>query len=444
MHYFKLGFLAGIAAMLVIGITGSAFAFHDGGVARCDGCHTMHNTYEGLKMTTGGTVLQGNVYLLKGVDPSSTCLNCHGAGTLLSSYEVDTNAAGYNGTTLPVQRTPGGDFAWLKVSYNSAAGVFGATTNEALNRQGHHIVANDFGFLANTDNAGIAPGSDLNYQDVDLSCVSCHNPHSRLTLDGSSLPISGSGSYGGTPAAGTAFGVYRLLGGIGYTVPSAAGSTTPAFSYSVPPVAAAPFVYNQSEAVNQVRVAYGRNMSEWCANCHDLLINLNPDATVTHRHVASNSALLITPTPNGEVPATIYNAYINSSDMTGGVQTTSYLSLVPYELGTTDNATLLSYQGNGGVTDGANVLAGPILGTENVMCLSCHRAHASGFDSSLRFDVQQTFITTTDSRWAYTDSATGVSTPDVSGYYQAAYYDRLATEFGPVQRVLCNKCHAQG
>jgi hypothetical protein len=443
MNYLKLVFLAGTAAMLVMGITGSALAFHDGGVAPCDGCHTMHNTYKGVKQTTGGTVLQGNVYLLKGVDPSSTCLNCHGAGTVLLSYAVDTNAAGFNGTTLPVQRTPGGDFAWLKVSYNSAAGTFGTTANEGLNRQGHHIVASDFAFLANTDNAGVAPGSDLNYQDVDLSCVSCHNPHSKLTLDGSTLPISGSGSYGGTPAAGTAFGVYRLLGGIGYTTPSSAGGTTPAFT-AVPPTAVAPAIYNQSEAVSQVRVAYGRDMSEWCANCHDLLINVSSDATVTHRHVASDSALLTTPTPGGEIPASIYNEYINSGNTTGGTQTTSYLSLVPYELGSTDDATLLTYQGNGGVSDGANVLAGPVLGTENVMCLSCHRAHASGFDSSLRFDVSQTFITTTDSTWAYTNSGTGSATLDASGYYQAAYYDRLATVFGPSQRVLCNKCHGQG
>ena len=47
MRLFKLSSLAGIAAILAMGFSGNALAFHDGGVANCDGCHTMHNSKGG-------------------------------------------------------------------------------------------------------------------------------------------------------------------------------------------------------------------------------------------------------------------------------------------------------------------------------------------------------------------------------------------------------------
>ncbi len=117
MRLFKLSSLA-IAAILAIGFSGNALAFHDGGVAQCDGCHTMHNSYNGLTMSdpNAAAVLVGNTYLLQGSDASSTCLNCHGKGATIGTYQVDTDAAGYTGTTVPQQMTPGGDFAWLKTS----------------------------------------------------------------------------------------------------------------------------------------------------------------------------------------------------------------------------------------------------------------------------------------------------------------------------------------
>ena len=114
MKYFKLSFLAGMASMLVMGFTGSALAFHDGGVGACDGCHTMHNSYKGLKVTVTGAVLVGNPFLLIGSDPSSTCLNCHGpADTTVSataganSFHIDTNAAGYTRHHPPGREDPG-------------------------------------------------------------------------------------------------------------------------------------------------------------------------------------------------------------------------------------------------------------------------------------------------------------------------------------------------
>src|SRR5512140_1120172 len=106
----------GVAA-LSLGLAANAYAFHDGGVAYCDGCHTMHNSSGNKAMAKKGasTQFQGLNFLLQGSDNSSTCLNCHAAAdTKPSSYHIMTYPAPAVSTgTAPVERTPGGDFAWL-------------------------------------------------------------------------------------------------------------------------------------------------------------------------------------------------------------------------------------------------------------------------------------------------------------------------------------------
>ena len=42
--------LIAVAAIATFGFAPKAMAFHDGGVAYCDGCHTMHNS--GVSSTT--------------------------------------------------------------------------------------------------------------------------------------------------------------------------------------------------------------------------------------------------------------------------------------------------------------------------------------------------------------------------------------------------------
>ena len=74
------------------------------------------------------------------------------------------------------------------------------------------------------------------------------------------------------------------------------------------------------------------------------------------------------------------------------------------------------------------------------MCLSCHRAHATGFDSMLRYDISSEFMTAADSAGvAKYDGAFA----DVNAWKTAAYNDKPATKWGVNQRVLCNKCHAK-
>lgn len=456
---FRLSMLFVAAALMIMGVAGTSYAFHEGGVAYCEGCHTMHESINNaaVKISGGKTafvptgVTQFNAYdryLLKGSDQSSTCLNCHrAADTAPSSYHIMSAASGgadFDAKTgIPTERTPGGDFAWLTIN--------GSTTNTTAGKhKGHNIVARDFGLTSSANYGATSPGGS--YPVDTFSCISCHDPHPAArqkdgileyrTIGLSSEPIEGAGSYHNSSTTETV-GVFRILGGNGYKPVSAgafAGFTAD------PPFAIVNSTYNRTEATFDTRVAYGSGMSEWCGNCHASILNNTPDTTTNHRHPSGNAAVL------GGIGA-LYDAYVKTGDMSGD-GSAAYTSLVPFEMGigrvAGNMAILQSYAvidgtKTGGVTDAVG--AG---GTPNVMCLSCHRAHASAFPYALRFGATNgEFITGADNAYVGYDSTDpeGSNSRINYGYNQAqmkaAYYDRPGTVFAPTQRVLCNKCHAK-
>jgi hypothetical protein len=456
----KLGLLFVAAALMIMGVTGTSYAFHEGGVAYCEGCHTMHESINDAVVApqTNPAAQFANYsnYLLKGSDQSSTCLNCHrAADTAPSGYHIMTGTVLDTKSGIPVEKTPGGDFAWLLINGS------GQTTT-AGKHKAHNIVAMDFSLTSSTNYGTGAPGGGATPYPVGaLHCNSCHDPHpaARYAADYSVAyrtpalsgnPITESGSYNnsGAATATEATGVYRFLGGVGYLPKSAVASGFTGFTAD-PPFAVAPSTYNQVESTQQVRVAYGSGMSEWCANCHGQLlnsgaINPTPGIDVTHIHPAGNNAKL---TLGGE--GALYNAYVKSGDMSGS-SATSFLSLVPFEMGLAKSAAnYATLQGTASNVNSAASLVGPDANA-NVMCLSCHRAHASGFPFMLRFNATNgQFITGLDNKWVGTDStdADGSSSRITLGYsqnqMQNAYYGRMASDFAPTQRVLCNKCHAK-
>jgi predicted CXXCH cytochrome family protein len=447
--------LSNVPGTFTGGIDG--LGFHAGGVAACDGCHVMHNANPGpgavggAKSTTG---LAGepawsnhtNAYLLQGSDQSSTCLICHGSSGAYSAATPwvvgDLTPAAAAGARW---RSPGGDFGWTRVDYGVSVGQ----------SHGHNVFAGDWNW--DLDNrftvapGGTWPSSGANRNTEKFACSSCHDPHGRFRMQTTATtvlgavqivhpqynpgasgtkPIVGSGSYGDLPAdQNTAVGVYRLLAGKNYETASKPGFP---FTYD-PPVAVAPKDYNKSEAGGEVRVNYATGMSEWCKNCHT---EIHSEANYSSgwsglRHPASSTAAL--------KPAqyTVYNTYLSSANYAAG--TDRYTSLVPFERGTGVTFAQL-------VTGTASASAIPADGA-NVMCLSCHRAHASAFDSMIRWDQNATFLTGSGA------IAEGVVTRGAAAL-TAGYYDRgvatgaaLAaangTALGPYQRSLCNKCHGK-
>ena len=380
--------IAVLAGVLTLGLAGTAFALHDGGVAHCDACHSMHQSADN---PISGTP---NNQLLKGSDPSSTCLNCHAGGGSYHIFSTDASSL-----------SPGGDFFWLTKSYTNV--VRGTPQTSLPDNMGHNVIAGDYGLLVDGTNA-VSPGGA--YPSSDLHCTSCHDPHGRVNggTENGQLPISVSGSYGGVPVAGTIAGNYRLLADDQYTTSGDWGAA--AITAAAPiAVAGVGFAFGETDTNHP---AYGTGMSEWCASCHGLYVN------DSHRHPSGSTEFL-----NGQ--ATNYNSYVKTGDFTGQ-QSTAFTALVQFERQETDKSLLAA-----DVTS----TAGPDA-TDTVICLTCHRAHASAFNNITRWDTEHELL--------------AESTPNAANLVSmgalpnSAYYGRvITTEFGDFQRSLCNKCHVK-
>lgn len=408
-----------------------ASAFHSGGVGECDGCHTMHNSQGG---EPGPQVGQ---FLLKGSDAGSTCLACHQVSGDIgpTTYHISTPDGEIPYGAAPKQLSPGGDFAWLKKTYtwyNDLSSPLQSSTGE---RHGHNIVAQDYGYQSDFTNA-TAPGGT--YPSNSLSCISCHDPHGsyRRNSDGtiarSGRPIRDSGSYATSPDPDgqTSVGSYRLLGGAGYAPRGIAGGL--AFAYA-PPAAVAPTDYNRSETSTYTRVAYGSGMSDWCRNCHTTSIH---NGTYGFAHPADGSASGSSSGALGSEIINYYDSYIKSGDLTGSAAT-SFLSLVPFEAGTSNYNTL-----KGIVNNTPSKGPDPADGTPVVMCLTCHRAHASGWDRATRWNESSTQITYNGnySQQSMTYQPYGQGRTEAEALQ--AYYQIPPSRFAPNQELLCHKCHA--
>jgi len=355
---------------------GSALAgetFHNGGIGRCEGCHGRSHSTENDQAPSP--------YMLKGADSSSTCLTCHEAspvGWQQGNHQVASSDRMIPSGVAPAQLTPGGDFGWLKKNYRWTVADARGEQSSKGESHGHNIIAAGFGFSADSRHP-LAPGG--NYPSQSLSCSSCHDPHGDYKRYAGAIVLErgvaagGSGSYSSSPlpSATKAVGTYRLLAGKGYIQKSTAGTPF----VSDPPSAVSPVNYNRAETASDTRVAYGAGMSEWCQNCHPQIHGIVGGGSIGHP--VGKSARF-----TGEIIAN-YNSYIASGNLNGS-PSSSYSSLVPFEMGTDDYASLKAVANS----DGSNRKGAD--GESRVMCLSCHRAHASGWDSATRWNMQSEFI----------------------------------------------------
>ncbi len=260
-----------LALGLVFVASGSSFAFHDGGVAHCNGCHTMHNSQDGALVDPDSP--NGNPWLLNDATPSDVCLGCHATG--LGSVFA-------NDPLNPAPLKGGGNFIFL-LEDNLNDGHGGATNPISGDAAGHNIVAPGYG-LAGDATLTAAPGGT--YPAGSLGCSSCHDPHGNAE--------------------------FRLLYGIG---PIQDGLYT--FSAAAPQAEGLALFFG-AEA-NDNHTAYQGGMSAWCGNCHG--------------DFHANGTKLIHPSgvAMGATVANAYNLYNGTVDLTGGTQATAYLAAVPFE-----------------------------------------------------------------------------------------------------------------
>lgn len=359
--------LALLMAVAVVAFwASSAAAFHDGGVAQCAGCHTMHNSEKNATIITGGTPGQGvNAYLLKTAKPTDTCLICHARPGSENGYGVFGT-----GVLTPKPQRGGGDYVFL-LEDNINEGHNGATNPILGYQAGHNIISDTKGILADPVNTS-APGGT--YPAASMACSSCHDPH-------------------GTDAFRLLYGANRLVrgnDGVTYT-----------FAYEAPEAVGVALSGAGESQTNHT--AYLSGMSAWCGNCHgDFHAS---DANLIH--------------PSGTALGTIaanYNAYNGTTDCVEnpgtagspcgtGTQAAAYLAEVPFE--------------DAGMS--VSSTAGPSA-TSRVMCLTCHRAHATSAPNAGRWDFALTLLAEDGTE---------------SGSYA------LPNPYDGNQRSLCNKCHSK-
>ena len=389
----SIGLLAAVLLCLGFGVT--AQAFHDGGVAHCDGCHTMHNSEDGKSIIEGGVAGVTGQSLTKGTDPSSTCLVCH-EGT--GYYHV------LSPTATITNLTPGGDFQWLKKTFTWPGRGTSVNTRKGESF-GHNIIAADYGLVQDSV-LDFAPGSDNGFQSAWLACSSCHDPHGKKV--DKIGPIAESGSYGAQPTATTDVGNFRILADIGY-MPG------PGVQFNVRPPIARTDPFRSAGESDNLHTDYGKGMSEWCATCHPKFLAGGKGVL---KHPAANTATL----GQGNIFQN-YNAYVSTGDLSN-TSDNSYDQFVPFERQVESTADLDETS-----TQGPDA-------SSNVMCLSCHRAHVSAFPNSGRWDFEEEFLV--DSHPKDTDGG-AVAGDELASYYGSV----IATRYNPEQRSLCNKCHIQ-
>ncbi|MBL7033382.1 MAG: hypothetical protein ISR91_04485 [Candidatus Delongbacteria bacterium] len=323
---------------------GTALAFHDAGVAHCNGCHTMHNSEDGALVDPDSP--NGNAWLLRDATASDVCLSCH--GDHLGAVFGDDPLA-------PPSPIGAGNFVYL-LEDNLNDGHAGASNPIGGDAAGHNIVAPSRGVAADATLMSSPGGS---FPSSSLGCSSCHDPHGNddFRMLYSAGPIQ-DGLFNFTNAAPEATG-RSIFGG-------APGAHT----------------------------AYQDGMSSWCGNCHG---DFHDEANGRLIH-PSGSAI-------GGTIAQTYNLYNGTADITGGAQATAYLEEVPFE--DAANTSIMSTEG-------------PSAGSK-VMCLTCHRAHASSGPDAGRWDFSVTLL-------------------EEDGLESGSY--ALPDPYGDDdQRSLCNKCH---
>ncbi len=225
---------------------------------------------------------------------------------------------------------------------------------------GHNIVAPGHGLFADGRHS-LAPGGT--FPAGELGCTSCHDPH---------------GNKG-----------FRFLHGTGQVQ---GGTAT--FNFPAPQAVGIGLGAGAESPANHT--AYRQGMSDWCANCHG---RYHEGGLSAFEHPGDESL--------GGDERDRYNAYNGDDDPAGGSPALAYLPEVPFE----DPAATTGSQG------------GP-AGGSRVMCLTCHRAHATSAPAAGRWDFNLTLLRD--------DGAASGSYPIPDPYRS------------PNQGTLCSKCHEGG
>jgi predicted CXXCH cytochrome family protein len=305
----------------------------------CSDCHTMHNSQDGGPLAT----------LLM-----DDCVGCHSSGDYSTTYDLGASKVPVVNYTSgePTTYLAGGNFYWVADSGGN---------NDA---KGHNVLG-----ISGVDSLSFAPGG--------FDCGG-NNCHKSLAEEQSIISVFGSGCQGchlrpahhaddSAPVTGAASsstdGYYRFLSGHAtsndhgvcgiedsdWQATHSAGDHNEYLGVS-----------GKNENGGPIYGAFldlGHTMTAFCCGCHG------------NFHVEQSSGEWIRHPSDAVIPNTGEYADAFGADGTG---TGFYDPNVPVARPI--------------LTDWEAPSAGVTLGTDMVMCLSCHRPHGSPYDDLLRWD----------------------------------------------------------
>lgn len=348
----------------------------------CYDCHTIHNSEDGAKIVNGG----GEPYarLLNQPTVTDICLQCHlyPANTAFKAPAVMSSMG-----TIPVNyAVPGGDFYYSFIDPKK-----GHNPGKSLGVQS--------AIMQSDPTLTTSPGGNFSTQDWD--CCSCHDPHNRfgenvaawrqlkrkvngIVHTGEETVNFGVETYGGNQGP-TAIGHEPIKSNSRGDIRGGVNETrylnTRKDGNPIEGAQLYPFVAESDTNKN----VYRGGFSSFCATCHGDFHGGNGESrTADNSSTRVGSAWVKHPT----------NVKMNESGSKYGI--TTYTAVITNAQGTNPNPVGYDWryplvQPDFDFTVKKNVASMTdsltALGDNRIMCLSCHKAHASKYDNMTRWDT---------------------------------------------------------
>lgn len=333
----------------------------------CVNCHTMHNSQAGTTMANGTAYGQGGyVSLLR-----DNCIGCHSSATNLNVVTVggSTTPIVFNTATPPAQELPGGNFSWVVANEGHGHNVAGlSAVDTKLNK-----APGGQGACANSCHVSLVSANLTAINGGKTGCEGCH-----LYVGHHDEPSQAPSNPGPTIAAGGMGDAFRFLGGHGDVKEVAnapLGLKDGRYEGGYDKVGAlnkfgadsADFNIYEAEDVT-VDIVDPISMNRFCSGCHNKFHSAGLDTAFGPANGGDLDSDIRTPGNWTRHPTAVYLPFVGP----GAGEFADILAGVPYDFN------LPLARGNPNRVDN-------ISDFDQVICITCHKAHGSQFADSLRF-----------------------------------------------------------
>ena len=317
----------------------------------CSNCHTMHNSQAGASMATYGVSQWGDTAPFEALT-RGTCLGCHGQGGTDHIKSIGNIPQVYHTGSTDLA---GGNF--YHILKTGGSDTFGHNVADIDNVEGNSSMFPP-------------PGDQYSQNGITSSTFTCagqYGCHGNRSATSSFTAMKGAHHTDDTIIDGSSTGTsYRFLKGVlGLENPTTAWRNVDATDH------------NEYKGVNGPGADTGsatspanETISGFCEECHGYYHGTS--TTEGQEETGSSSPWLRHPT-DIVLPSTSSKEYQYYNGGTGGTAAADYSILAP--LARPNLATIIS-------TSKINP------GTDIIMCLSCHGAHATNFYKLMRWDYK--------------------------------------------------------